>query len=102
MLMHNHPHPGEAVKDTLINGAELSVTEAAHLLSITRASLSNLINCHTGISPQMAVRLSICLNTSSDMWLNLQTNYDLWKAEKGRKKLSREVLPIKKFAGGKY
>ena len=101
MLMHNPPHPGEVVKDTLIEGANLSVTEAANLLGVTRGSISNLINCHTGISPEMAIRLSIFLNTSSEMWLNLQMNYDLWKAEHRRKSLLRQVSPMKKIGGGK-
>ena len=97
MFMHNPPHPGEIVKNILINGASLSVTEAAHILGVTRGAISNLINCHTGISPEMAIRLSIALNTSSEMWLNLQTNYELWKAEHGRKKLLKQVSTIKNF-----
>lgn len=99
MLMHNPPHPGEVVKDTLIEGAHLSVTEAAILLGVTRGSLSNLINCHSGISPEMAIRLSILLNTSSEMWLNLQMHHDLWKAEHRRKNLLRQISPMKKIAG---
>lgn len=79
--MHNPPHPGSVVRSVLIEGAEMTVTDAAELLGITRGALSKLINCHTGISPDMAVRLSIALNTSSEMWLNLQCNYDLWRAE---------------------
>jgi addiction module HigA family antidote len=70
--MSNPPHPGLVVKDVLIEGAELSVTDAADRLGVTRGALSNLINCHTGISPEMAVRLSILLVTSSEMWLNLR------------------------------
>ena len=95
MPMHTPPHPGEVVRD-LIDGANLSITEAAHLLGVTRASISNLVNCHTGISPEMAVRLSIFFNTSSEMWLNLQKNYSLWKAEQKRKMLSRTISPLKK------
>lgn len=98
-MMHNPPHPGEVVRDVLIAGAELSVTEAAALLGVTRVSMSNLINSHTGISPEMAIRLSIALNTSSEMWINLQTHYELWKAEQNRKKILRQVSPLKKIAG---
>jgi addiction module HigA family antidote len=94
--MHNPPHPGLVVKDVLIEGAELSVTDAADRLGVTRGALSNLINCHTGISPEMAVRLSILLVTSSEMWLNLQKNYDLWKAEHKRKALAQKILPLDK------
>ena len=94
-IMHNHPHPGELVKATLIDGADLTVTAAAQRLGINRVSLSKLVNCHCGISPEMAMRLSIALNSSTEMWLNLQKNYDLWCVEKSRNKIAREVSRIK-------
>ncbi|MCC2666613.1 MAG: putative HTH-type transcriptional regulator, partial [Gammaproteobacteria bacterium] len=67
------------VKDALIDGAGLNVTEAADKLKISRIALSRLINGHTSISPEMAVRLSKLLNTSKDMWINLQAQYDTWQ-----------------------
>lgn len=94
MSMYHPPHPGEVVRDTLIEGSHLSVTRAAQVLGVSRASLSKLINCRGGLSPEMAVRLSIALNTSSQMWINLQTAYDLWEAEKLRKRLSKQVQRI--------
>ena len=93
MLMHNPPHPGLLVKKALIESTSLTVTEAAKHLGVQRVTLSNLINCKSGISPEMAVRLSIALNTSSEMWVNAQAIYDLWQAERHRKKL--KVKPIK-------
>jgi len=92
MLMHNPPHPGQVVKRALIKGANLSVTRAAQALGIGRVMLSRIINGKAGISADMAVRLSIVLNTSSAMWLNMQTMYDLWQAEKRRKQL--HISPI--------
>ena len=92
MLMHNPPHPGEVVKRALIDGAGLSVTDAAKKLHVGRVSLSKIVNCKSGISPEMAVRLSIVLNTSSEMWLNMQSMYDLALAEKNRKKLKLKPL----------
>jgi addiction module HigA family antidote len=83
--MHNPLHPGIIVRDLLIEGAALSVTDAAQHLGVTQEALDNLLNGHTGINPEMAIRLSTLLNTSSDMWLNLQKNYDLSKAEVKRK-----------------
>lgn len=94
MSMYHPPHPGEVLKSTLIEGCGLSVTTAAEALGISRASLSKLINCRGGVSPEMAIRLSIALNTSSEMWHNLQATYDLWEAEKNRKKISRQVKNI--------
>jgi len=72
MLMHNPPHPGKVIKRTLLDDSNLSVTEAAKALGAGRITLSRLINGHIGISPEMAVRLSLALNTSSEMWINMQ------------------------------
>lgn len=95
MLMHNPPHPGLIVKRMLIEGAGLSVTEAAKALGVGRVTLSKLLNKKSGISPEMAVRLSLALNTSSEMWVNMQSMYDLWDAEKKRKKLRISIKKIK-------
>ena len=95
MLMYNPPHPGKVVKHALIDGAGLTVTEAAKKLGVGRVTLSKIINGKSGISPEMAVRLSIILNTSSEMWLNMQAMYDLVKAEKRRKKFKLRPLKLK-------
>ncbi len=97
--MYNPPHPGIIVKKALINGAKLNVTEAAKVLGVGRVSLSKIINGHAGISPEMAVRLSIALNTSSKMWLSMQDAYDLWQIEKHKAKLMKQVLPLGKIRG---
>lgn len=78
MIMHEPLHPGCIVKDALIDGAELTVTEAAKKLGVTRTTLSRLLNGHAGISPEMALRLSKLFGTSIDMWINLQAQYDIW------------------------
>ncbi|MET0049937.1 MAG: HigA family addiction module antitoxin [Candidatus Thiodiazotropha sp.] len=87
MLMHNPPHPGEIIKEFCLEPLELSVTEAAEALGVSRKTLSSIINGKSGISPEMAVRLSIAFNTSSKSWLNQQTQYDLSQAVKHRKEL---------------
>ncbi len=92
MLMHNPPHPGEVIKELCVDPLGLSVTDAAKGLGISRKTLSNIINGHAGISPEMAVRLSIAFNTSSESWLKQQLQYDLWFAEKERKKLKVKKL----------
>ena len=78
MRMHNHPHPGRALHDFLGN---LSVTEAAVHLQVTRAALSRVLHGHTAISTDMAIRLSQALGTSVELWMNLQAQYDFWQAE---------------------
>lgn len=85
--MHNPPHPGEVLKALCLEPLQLSVTEAARSLGVSRKTLSSILNGHAGISPEMAVRLSIAFDTSAESWLNQQVQYDLWRAEKKRKRL---------------
>ena len=92
MLMHNPPHPGSVIKELCLEPLGLSVTEAAKALGVSRKTLSSILNGKAGISPEMAVRLSIAFNTSSESWLNQQTQYDLWVAEKQRNKLKVKRL----------
>lgn len=87
MRMHNPPHPGEIIKSLCLEPLGLSVTEAAKALGVSRKTLSAILNGRGGISPEMAVRLSIAFGTSAESWLNQQTQYDLWHAEQQRKKL---------------
>lgn len=95
MLMHNPPHPGLLVKRMLIEGAQLSITDAAKALGVGRVTLSKIINQKSGISPEMAVRLSLALKTSSEMWVNMQGMYDLSQAEKKRHKIKSHIQRIK-------
>ncbi len=92
MLMHNPPHPGEIIKELCLEPLGLTVTEAAKALGISRKTLSSIINGKAGISPEMAVRLSIAFNTSSESWVNQQSQYDLWQAEQHRSEL--HVSPL--------
>ena len=87
MRMHNPPHPGEIIKSLCLEPLGLSVTEAAKALGVSRKTLSSILNRRAGISPEMAVRLSIAFDTSAESWLNQQTQYDLWHAEQRRKQL---------------
>ncbi len=80
MLMHNPPHPGEIIRELCIGPLGLSVTDAAKGLGVSRKTLSNILNGHAGISPEMAVRLSLAFDTSSESWLTQQLQYDLWQA----------------------
>lgn len=87
-------HPGAIVHEILIVGAKLSVTTAADKLKVNRSTLSRLLNGHAGISPKMALRLSILLpNTSMELWLNLQRDYDIWLAKKQASKI--HIKPLK-------
>lgn len=92
MLMHNPPHPGEIIKELCIEPLGITVTAAAKALGVSRKTLSAIINGHSGISPEMAIRLSIAFDSSAESWLNQQTQYDLWHAELNRNKLYVERL----------
>lgn len=76
--MHNPAHPGEVLREYLPE--EMTVAAAAEHLGVSRQTLSALLNGRSGVSADMALRLSQALGTSADMWLNMQVAYDLWQA----------------------
>lgn|SRR3989338_3012282 len=80
--LYNPLHPGEIVKDALIDGTGLTITHAAERLGVSRTALSQLINGHAAISAEMALRLAKFLNTSIEMWINIQAQYDAWRMHK--------------------
>lgn len=77
--MYNPPHPGAVLQEWL---ADVSVTQAATRLSVTRAYLSRILHGHASISADMALRLSALLGTSAELWLGMQSAYDLWQASR--------------------
>jgi len=90
--MHNPPHPGEVIRELCIKPLGISVTQAAKALGVSRKALSELLNGHAGISPEMAIRLSIAFDTTPESWLTQQVQYDLSLAEQKRKDLKVEKL----------
>jgi len=92
MKMHNPPHPGEVLRQLCLEPLNLTVTDTARSLGVSRKALSSILNGRTGISPKMAVRLSIAFNTTAESWLNQQLQYDLSHAEKNRARLHVEKL----------
>ena len=82
MKMYNPPHPGEVLKELCIEPLNLTITEVAEALGVSRKTLSAILNGRAGISPEMAIRLSKAFDTSAESWLNQQMQYDLWQAEK--------------------
>ena len=92
--MHNPPHPGEVLRKLCLEPLGLSVTRAAKGLGVSRNTLSNLLNGQTGISPEMAVRLSIAFDTTPESWMNQQVQYDLWKAKRHRSEMNVTRLTL--------
>ncbi len=80
MPMHDPPHPGGIVRRQCLEPLRLSVTEAAAGLGVTRQALSDLLNGKAGVSVDMAIRLSKAFGSSAEIWLDLQTAYDLAQA----------------------
>lgn len=96
--MHNPPHPGETLREDILPALSLSVTEAAKQLGVTRGTLSKVLNCRAGISPEMALRIESWLGIenggSADLWIAQQAAYDLWQARKtGAPSVQRAVIP---------
>jgi antitoxin HigA-1 len=77
MPMKNPPHPGQLVRYDCIEPLGFTVTEAAAGLGVTRQALNNLVNGKSGISPEMAIRLSKAFGSTPEFWLRLQLQYDL-------------------------
>ena len=92
MPMKNPPHPGLSVRHDCLEPLGLNVTEAAKRLGVSRKQLSDIVNCHAGISPEMAIRLDKAFGAGADMWLRLQAAYDLAQAMKRADEIKVERL----------
>ena len=94
--MHDPPHPGEIIKELCLEPLGLSVTDAAKGLGVTRKALSELLNGHTGVSPEMAIRLEQAFGSTAETWLKMQLEYDLWQAKQraGDLKVTRFASPV--------
>jgi antitoxin HigA-1 len=95
MPMKNPPHPGLHARHDCLKALGLSVTEGAKVLGVTRQALNNLVNGKSGISAEMAIRLSKAFGGSPAVWFKMQMDYDLAQAERGADKIKvRRVLQV--------
>ena len=90
--MHKPPHPGEVLRELYMGPMGLTVAKMATVLRLSRKALSQLVNGHTRITPETALRLSMALDNTPESWLNLQQQYDLWQV---RKKLKVKIPSLK-------
>jgi addiction module HigA family antidote len=90
--MHNPPHPGEVLRGLCLEPLGLTVTGAARALGVSRKTLSSILNGRSGISAEMAIRLSIAFNTTAESWLLQQVQYDLAQIEPKRRSLRVKKL----------
>jgi len=92
MTMHNPAHPGEILKELVIDSLELTITDVAKHLDVSRKTLSKVLNSKGSITPVMAVRLELAFGKpSADHWLRLQNAHDLWQTRLEQNTL--QVLP---------
>ncbi len=89
-------HPGEVLKGLYLDPLEKTVTQAAAGLGISRRTLSMLINGRLSVNTEMALRLSQALNTTPDLWLNMQQSFDLWQAKRNMPQIHVQVMHHKK------
>lgn len=95
--MHNPPHPAAILREDILPGLGLSVTEAAQQLGVNRVTLSRLLNEKAGVSPEMALRIEAWLGKArggdARLWLAMQSDYDLWHQEQRVKATPLNVKP---------
>lgn len=92
--MHNPPHPGGIVRRQCLQPLGLSVTRAAEGLGVTHQALSDLVNERTGISTEMAIRLSKAFGSTPKTWLGMQMAYDLWQARERAEQIEIEMFEM--------
>jgi addiction module HigA family antidote len=80
--MHNPPHPGEVLRDTVLGADALTVCEFARALRVSRVARSRVVNGRAAVSADMALRFADALGGSAESWLRLQASYDLWQASR--------------------
>lgn len=90
--MHNPPHPGEVLQDTVMGTGAITVTEFAKRLGVSRVALSRVIHGRAAVSADMAIALAAALGGSAESWLQMQAAYDLWLAAKKKRP---KVEPLK-------
>jgi addiction module HigA family antidote len=94
MAMFNPAHPGEILKELVIDSLELTITDVAKHLDVSRKTLSKVLNAKGSVTPEMAVRLELAFGKpSADHWLRLQNAHDLWQTRLEQKSL--HVSPYK-------
>jgi antitoxin HigA-1 len=95
MPMKNPPHPGGSIRRACLEPLGLSITAGAKVLGVTRQTLNNVVNGKSGISPEMAIRLSKAFGSTPETWLRMQLAYDLAAARKDESKIKvrRKHIP---------
>jgi addiction module HigA family antidote len=100
MPMKNPVHPGSIVRHDCLEALGLSVTEGAKVLGVTRQALNNIVNGKSGISPEMAIRLTKAFGSTPETWLGIQIAYDLAAARKHENKIKVRRQRVEELRAG--
>jgi addiction module HigA family antidote len=98
--MKNPVHPGSIVRHDCLEALGLSVTEGAKVLGVTRQALNNIVNGKSGISPEMAIRLTKAFGSTPETWLGIQIAYDLAAARKHENKIKVRRQRVEELRAG--
>ena len=93
--MHNPAHPGEILREIYLDPMRVTITEAAEALGVSRKHLSAIVNGRASVTPDMAVRLAGVFATEPELWVNLQSQHDLWQVSR---KARPKVRPLREAA----
>lgn len=91
MIMHNPPHPGEFIKETYIDPLNISLRTAALKLNVSPSTFSRLVKGAADLSPEMALRLSKAFGRTPESWMQMQSNFELWKA---RQRVNLDLVTV--------
>jgi antitoxin HigA-1 len=94
MAMHNPPHPGEFIATVYLEPNDISGRELAAKLRVSPSTLNRILTGTSGVTPEMALRLSKCLGRSAESWLAMQHSYDLWRAKRNVDLRGIEALKV--------
>ncbi|WP_107331537.1 HigA family addiction module antitoxin [Metapseudomonas otitidis] len=83
MGLYNPPHPAETLREDVLPDLQMSVTEFARALGMSRVAISRVLNGQAGISTDLAIRLELAGLSRAEVWVGMQADYDLWQARQG-------------------
>jgi len=98
-IMRRKPtHPGQILKEDYLEPLSITITQLSKILGVSRKTLSKIVNERASVTPEMALKLSRAFDTTPELWLNLQKNYDLWQAANKSKEWQEIKSVVEPFA----
>jgi addiction module HigA family antidote len=92
---HRKPtHPGAILREDVLSSLDIKQTELAHRLGVSRRTISQILNEHRPLTPDMAIRLAHFLGTTPESWLNMQLALDVWELERKNAKVYEQIEKV--------